>query len=395
MTRPLKIGIVAGEVSGDILGGSLMAAISNQNESVEFYGIGGTSMQSQGLHELASMDQLSVNGFVDPILRLWPLFRLLQSLKRQLAKMDVVVGVDFNVFNLLLERGIKKRGVPTAHYVSPSVYAWRRGRIKRIGKATDVVMALFPFEIQAYRDQAVRADFVGHPTADRFDPKTSKEQWLTSTRTQLNLPSEEFVLTVMPGSRRSELNFHFEIFLSAANRFKELASLPSLKVMIPTVHDSIYQQWEALQPDFSGLDVEVTRRPASEVLAASDLALIKSGTSTLEAMLVKTPMVVAYRVGAMTARIVRRMLKTDYVALPNILAREQLVPELLQDDASVENLAMSLLAVYRSDSSELHATFQELHQSLKQGAARRAAEVVLSLVSLEKEASEESVPEVD
>ena len=379
-SKPLKIGIVAGEASGDLLGSSLMAAIKRLNPSVEFHGIGGTTMLDEGIHPLADLEQLSVNGLVDPLLRLPSLYALFRRLSRELSGMDVVVGVDFNVFNLILERSVHKRGVPTAHYVSPSVYAWRRGRVKKIGRAVDVVMTLFPFETDVYREQGIRAEFVGHPTADRFVPETNKNALRASAREDIGLDGKDVVLCVMPGSRRSELKFHFELFLQAAERFKTLIANDSVKVLIPSGHRSTMDAWLTLKNQFPNLDVSVLDRKATDLLKASDIALVKSGTSTLEAMLVKTPMVVAYRLGSVTFRIIRSMLYIDHVALPNILAKRQLVPEFLQDDATPDTLAEALASQLQSDNANLQLSFRELHRELKQNASKKAAETVLSIV---------------
>lgn len=380
MTQPLQVGIVAGEVSGDILGASLMSEIANQVGDVNFLGIGGDNMLACGLKPIAGLDQLSINGFVDPILRLKPLLQLLLKLRRELSNVDVFVGVDFNVFNLLLERSLKKRGVPTAHYVSPSVYAWRRGRIKRIDKATDVVMTLFPFEIDVYQEQGVNAVFVGHPTADQFDPLTRKEDWKLQSRQRLGISNESFVLGVLPGSRKSELEFHFELFLNVAREFLQKSKVFNMKVMIPSVHEATSVFWDELKERYDELDVEITTFPGSDVLAASDLALVKSGTATLEALLVKTPMVIAYKVGTLTAKIVASLLKTQFVGLPNILAKKRLVPEHLQDDATVDNLTRSLLDLHEANHDELAETYSLIHQDLKRSAAAQAAETVISLV---------------
>lgn len=379
-SSPLKIGIVAGESSGDLLGSSLMAGIKRQVNEVEFHGVGGDTMLREGLHALADIDQLSVNGLVDPLLRLGSLYALFRRLSKQLRTMDVVVGVDFNVFNLILERSVRTRGVPTAHYVSPSVYAWRRGRIKKIGKAADVIMTLFPFETQVYNERNIRAEFVGHPTADRFDPKETKQQLINQKRKELGMDESQCVLCLMPGSRSSELKFHFDLFLQAARLFQEDSSLSSLKLLVPSGHRTTMRAWEELQPCYMDLDLDVVERPATDVLAASDIALVKSGTSTLEAMLVKTPMVVVYRLGAITSRIVRSMMYIDHVALPNILANERIVPEFLQDDATPMSLASALRVQLQADDTELQATFRTLHTQLKQNAAERAAATVLSLV---------------
>lgn len=378
--KPLRVGIVAGEASGDLLGSSLMAAITDRVPEVEFVGVGGETMLSHGLESLASIDNFSVNGFVDPLLRIGSLYRLLRRLIHELSSMDVVVGVDFNVFNLLLERGIRKRGVPTAHYVSPSVYAWRRGRVKRIGRAVDVIMTLFPFETRVYDDRGIKAVFVGHPTADRYDPDENKSTLMTKARTANGWASEPLILCLMPGSRGSEIGFHFELFLEAARIFQARIERRNVEVIVASRHPEVHRRWGETCGDFPSLNVQITDVDASQVLAASDVALVKSGTSTLEAMLMKTPMVVAYRIGSLTAKIVQSMMYIDHVALPNILANKTLVPEFIQDAATPQNLATALIDQLNRNDTTLTEEFASLHRSLKQNAAVRAAETVLSLV---------------
>ena len=357
-----------------------MAAISERNPEAEFVGVGGETMCAHGLKSLAEISQFAVNGFVDPLLRIGQLYRLLRQLIRELSRMDVVVGVDFNVFNLLLERGLRKRGVPTAHYVSPSVYAWRRGRVKRIGKSVDVIMTLFPFETEVYEDRGIRAVFVGHPAADRFDPAEDKSTLMTEARAANGWGSQSLILCMMPGSRRSEIRFHFELFLQAARVFQEQIDHASVNVLVPSGHPEVHQNWREISLDFPSLNLEITDVDATQVLAASDVALVKSGTSTLEAMLMKTPMVVAYRIGALTGKIVRSMMYIDHIALPNILANKTLVPEFIQDDATPQNLATALIEQLNRHDTTLTDEFKSLHTSLKQNAASRAAETVLSLV---------------
>ena len=357
-----------------------MAAISERMPDVEFVGVGGETMLAHELQSVASIDNFAVNGFVDPLLRIGSLYRLLRRLIRELSSMDVVVGVDFNVFNLFLERGLRKRGVPTAHYVSPSVYAWRRGRVKRIGRAVDVIMTLFPFETKVYDDRGVRAVFVGHPTADRYDPAENKSTLMTKARTANGWASESLILCLMPGSRGSEIGFHFELFLEAARIFQERVGQRNVEVVVAARHPEVHRRWQEISRNFPALNVEITDAQATQVLAASDVALVKSGTSTLEAMLMKTPMVVAYRIGALTAKIVRSMMYIDHVALPNILANKTLVPEFIQDDATPQNLAAALIEQLNRNDTALTDEFTSLHRSLKQNAADRAAETVLSLV---------------
>lgn len=357
-----------------------MAAISERKSNVEFVGVGGNTMLASGLTSLADMDHFAVNGFVDPLLRVGSLYRLLRLLVSELSTTDVVVGIDFNVFNLLLERRIRMRGVPTAHYVSPSVYAWRRGRVKRIEKAVDVIMTLFPFETAVYEERDIRAVFVGHPTADRFNPNEDKSSLMSKTRAANGWSSDSLILCLMPGSRGSEIGFHFELFLETARVLQEQVQHPRFEVIVAARHPQVHQKWQTMCSNFPSLSVEISSLSATDVLAASDIALVKSGTSTLEAMLMKTPMVVAYRMGALTVKIVQSMMYIDHIALPNILANKTLVPEYIQDEATPQNLANALFEQLNRDDITLLEEFASLHRSLKQNAASRAAETVLSLV---------------
>lgn len=379
----LTVGIVAGEASGDILAAPMMAAIRDTVPHVRFVGIGGPQMLKEGLESLFDIESLSMNGFVEPIKRLPSLLHILISLIRAFRAVDVVVGVDFNVFNLILERRMKKRGIPTVHYVSPSVYAWRRRRLRKIARSTDVMMTLFPFEPQLYRDAGIQAEFVGHPTADQHNPGLSKGEAREGSRQILGVSSQSTIVTLMPGSRRSEIQFHLPTFLKAAQLFCPLIESEQVTFLIPYLKKSAKANIEEYVADFPELDVRLLEDASWEALSASDVALIKSGTGTLEALFAKTPMVVAYVIGNLTFRIIRRMMYTDLVALPNILNGSQLVPEYLQQDATPENLAAALAEVYRSSSrsDEIIQRFTEIHTELKQGASKNAARAVLSAVA--------------
>ena len=380
----LRIGIVAGEASGDILGGRLMAAIRERVADVRFSGVGGETMLAQGLDALAPLDALSVNGFKDPLLRLPSLYRLLRRLRRHFvdAPVDVVVGVDFNVFNLLLERAVKSRGVPTAHYVSPSVYFWRSGRIDKIAKAADVVLALFPFEPALYEERGARAVFVGHPLADAIGAADGDEAARRRARTVLDVPAERDVIALLPGSRRSEIHFMGRCFLDAAALLRE--AFADAVFLVPTATASVHEALAAILAErkADGLDVRLIPGQSRTVIAAADLVLTKSGTATLETMLLRRPMVVAYRLGAVTAWLIRRLKTSAHVALPNILAGRELVPELLQEDATPRRLSEALAGQYRrcqADDSYFRAC-AHWHEALRQGGAGKAADVVLSLV---------------
>ena len=383
----LKVGIVAGEVSGDILGGRLMAAIRERRPQAHFVGIGGEAMRAEGIESVAPIDALSVNGFKDPLLKLPSLYRLLHRLKRRFLDdgMDVVVGVDFNVFNLMLERRVRQRGIPTAHYVSPSVYFWRRGRIKGIAKAADVVLALFPFEPALYAERGGNAVFVGHPLADEIGLDDGGAEARLRARRTLGVGEGESIVAMLPGSRRSEVDFLGRLFLDAAALLP--APFSDAVFLVPTPHERIHDAMAAVCATHAAsrerpLDVRLVRGQSRTVIAAADLVLTKSGTATLETMLLRRPMVVAYRLGALSAWLVQRLKRSDFVALPNILAGRELVPELLQDDATPERLAAALVEQHervRSDDDYLGAC-AHWHGRLRRNGAAKAAEAVLALV---------------
>lgn len=379
------IGILAGEPSGDRLGAGLMRALRARRRDVHFVGIGGPLMLAEGLECLVPMERLSVNGFVEPVKRLPELVRILRLLLARFRTEQPLafIGIDFNVFNFLLERLLKRRGLATAHYVSPSVYAWRRGRVRRIARSTDLLLTLYPFEPAFYADSTVQAVFVGHPLADEIDPEMSGDVAQRAARGRLALVGDGPVVAVLPGSRSAEVKLMAPGFLSACEKIK--AQLGPVRFVVPCLRPVIREAMEVLLESHPGLSVALYDGNARLALTACDAALVKSGTSTLEAMLLHRPMVVSYRLGELTYRVVRRLLRTPYVALPNILAGEALVPELLQHEATPEALAENLLAeLYRAErDDEYLSRFEVLHASLRRGANERAAEAVLDWLPAE------------
>lgn len=365
------------------MGSGLMRATRRHVPDVEFTGVGGERMLAEGLVARADMSRFNVNGFVDPVKRLPDLLRVLRDLVRCFTDtpMDAVVGVDFNVFNLLLERRVKRRGIPTAHYVSPSVYAWRRGRVKKIGRSTDVVMALFPFEPALYEDRGVRAVFVGHPFADEIGPADGGEEGRRAARSELGMQDDVTVIALLPGSRMSEIELLADTFLGAAVHLSE--SLRPCVFAVPCANGRIRSALEARCREFGGIEVRLVDGNARTVLAAADGALVKSGTGTLEAMLLRRPMAVTYRLGALTYRIVSALKRSEFVALPNILSGRAVVPELLQDDAQPERLAHALVAEMNraGRDADYFAEFERQHANLRRGASENAARTVLSLVN--------------
>ncbi len=382
-----KIGLLAGEASGDNLGAGLMAALRKQTDlkgQLHFMGVGGTRMLAQGLAPLADMDELAVNGFKDPILRLPKLIRLLRHLIRTFvdAKIDVFVGVDFNVFNFILEAALKKRGIKTVHYVSPSVYAWRAGRTKRVAKSADVVLCLYPFEPAFYEGLPVTAEFVGHPLADDIAADAGALPHKQAAREQLQIDPADNVLAVLPGSRGSEVDLMIAVFLDAAERF--CATHTNTRIVIPCLRPHLRTRIEQACRAHPDLPVVLHDGNARLPLLAADIALVKSGTSTLETMLLHRPMVVSYRLGALTYQLAKRVVHTPFVALPNILAGRELVPELIQDAATGEALAAALQQQWRRVQAEpgYLQNFTDLHEQLAQGADAKAAGAVVRLLKL-------------
>jgi lipid-A-disaccharide synthase len=376
----ITIGILAGEASGDQLGRGLMAELKRQYPGARFIGIGGAGMIGEGLECLAPIDRLAVNGFVDPFLRLPDLVRLLRLLLRRFdaVRPDVFVGVDFNVFNLLLERRLKRRGIATVHYVSPSVYAWRRGRIRRLAGAADMLLSLYPFEPPLYAGTPVRVVYVGHPLADAIGLDDGSDASRAQARRDLAVAPDGLLIALLPGSRLSEIRLMGETFLEAASVIAR--QRPGARFVLPCVGPAIAAWLDQARRRYPQLPLTAYQGNARLALRACDAALVKSGTSTLESMLLRRPMVVSYRLGTLSYQVVRRLLRTPYIAMPNILAGRRLVPELLQDDATPEALASAVLTELdkaRGDPEYLRE-FERLHRLLRRNADARAADAVAS-----------------
>ncbi|MEI7036386.1 lipid-A-disaccharide synthase [Fulvimonas yonginensis] len=386
------IAIIAGEDSGDQLGAELIAALRKRYPDARFAGIGGERMQREGFESWYDIRELSVMGFAEVIRHLPRLLRLRKALVARLleARPDVVVGIDAPDFNLGVERRLRQAGLRTVHYVSPSVWAWRERRAEKIGRSAERVLCLFPMEPAIYARHGVDARFVGHPLADRFALVSDR----VGARELLQLPQDAPLLAVLPGSRPSEIERLGAIFIEAARQVS--AALPGLRIVVPAANAQVHARLKALlakgpRDESAPLLIE---GHAHEAMIAADVVLLASGTATLEAMLAKRPMVVGYRVAPLSYRIARalNMLKTDVYALPNILARacglgpEPLVPELMQDDCTADNLARATLALFADSErrGRVVAAFEQLHRELRgplEGhAGERAAAAVADLL---------------
>jgi len=372
------IGMVAGESSGDFLGAQLVAALRERRPDLRFAGIGGPKMQAAGFDSWYPMERLAVRGYVE-VLRHYPgLLAMRRNLRRRLVKERpaVFIGIDAPDFNLDLEAALKRRRIPTVHYVSPSVWAWRGGRIKRIARCANQLLALFPFEPALYRDTGVGVTYVGHPLADEIPPGDITR----AVREQLRIPAGRRVFALLPGSRQSELKYMARTFIQVAKIM--LQWLPSALFLVPLASRETRIQFQIAlwEEQAEELPITILFGHAAEAIAASDAVLVASGTATLETALLGKPMVIAYRMSRWSWRLMSRMRYQPWVGLPNIIAGEFLVPELLQDEATPENLAQALMNVCHDPAmhERLPRRFARMHELLRQDASRRAADAVLA-----------------
>lgn len=376
--KPIKIAIVAGEISGDLLGGSLITALKDRYPNATFAGIGGERMQTAGLDSWFDMETLSVMGLFEVLGRLPTLLKLRRALIKQIVawQPDVFIGIDAPDFNLGVELKVKQAGIKTLHYVSPSVWAWRQKRVFNIAKATHRVLALLPFEKQFYDRFDVPCSFVGHPLADEIP----FEHDVAAVRSELGFADEDRILAMLPGSRRAEVAQLADLFLHTFATLKQ--AYPELKAVIPCANQQRHAELtEHLQAHPNIRDITLLHGNARKALIASDAVLLASGTAALETMLVNRPMVVSYKTHPITYWLGERLLKIDYVSLPNLLANKALVPELLQHDATVENLSAALTPLLDHPQPELQAQFAQLHQQLRQNASQQAAQAVADVIA--------------
>ena len=382
---PLRIGLVVGEASGDLLGAGLITALQENHPDAIFEGVAGPKMQALGCQSLYPMETLSVMGLVEPLKRLPALLRMRRGLIEHFIAQppDVFIGIDAPDFNLGIELRLKKAGIPTVHYVSPSVWAWRQGRIKKIARAVSHMLTLLPFEADFYQDHNVPVTFVGHPLADELPLQPDMQ----GARDQLNLPSETPIIALLPGSRQSEVALLGQLFLDTARLC--LKENPELSFVLPAANPARRRQIDGMLAEYEDLPVTVFDGQSHLVMEAADVVLLASGTTALETMLLKKPMLVSYKTGWLTYAIISRMLKVPYISLPNLLAGRELVPEVLQDDATAETLAELLLA--RLGNSALALTlrseFTKIHQQIKCNGNEKAAEAVLSVIAKQAEQS--------
>lgn len=379
--KPLKIAIVAGELSGDILGAGLVREFKKLHPTAEFFGIGGPRMQQEGFVSYWPMDRLSVMGLVEVVGRLGELLKIRKEVRDLCLKEkpDLFVGIDAPDFNLTLEGWLRNADIPVAHYVSPSVWAWKQGRLKKIARCVDHMLTLLPFEAEFYHRKNIPVTFVGHPLADELPMDVDQN----ACRDQLGLTKEHPVLAVLPGSRSNEVKYLGQTFIDTALRCCE--AMPELQVAIPCANElrrqQIEEQLEQVRPELRRC-FHLYDGMSREVMSASDSVLLASGTAALEAMLLKKPMVVAYKMAWLSHAIISRMIKVDHISLPNLIAGETLVPEMIQNDANVESLSELLLDRLQNPDNyrDLVERFYQMHHELKREASQVAAKALSDLI---------------
>jgi lipid-A-disaccharide synthase len=369
--------LIAGEMSGDILGVDLMRGLRKIFPDAIFEGIGGPKMQAEGFHSLFEMERLSVMGLIEPLKRLPELLHIRRTIlsRYRSSPPAVFIGIDSPDFNTPLELRLRRTGIKTVHYVSPSVWAWRQGRIKTIKKAVDLMLTLLPFEAEFYKQHDVPVCFVGHPLATQIPLNPDAD----SAKKQLQLDSHKPVLCVMPGSRAGEVALLADLFLEVAERIEQ--SVIGLQIVVPAANDARYDQLKHILLRHEHLNVTLLLQQSHLAMESADAILLASGTTALEGMLFKKPMVVSYRLGALTYALVSPFIKTPFVSIPNLLAGEMLVPELIQSAATLDALAAAVINALDADKNQaLIARFDSMHELLAVDSAALGAEAIRKLL---------------
>ena len=373
----IRIAMVAGEASGDLLASHLILALKAKLPNAVFYGVGGPKMLGQGFEAWHPLEKLAVRGYVEVLKHYRQISGIRKDLKRRLLAdpPDVFIGVDAPDFNLDLEKALKQRGIPSIHYVSPSIWAWRGKRIHKIGAAVSRILALFPFEPALYEQQGIPVSYVGHPLADMLPLEDGRN----AARELLDLSPQQPVFALLPGSRQSELHYMADTFIATAREIHK--SLPNALFLVPMATRETRLLFESAlyRCDARDLPIRMLFGHAHEAMMAADAVLVASGTATLEAALLKRPMAIVYKMAPFSHRLMRRMGYLPYVGLPNILAGRFVVPEFIQDDATPENLAQALLNFYadKATCARISDVFFDIHVQLKQNTAKKAAVAIL------------------
>lgn len=377
--RLLTIALVAGETSGDILGAGLIRALKSHYPHIRFVGIAGPKMQAEGCEAWYQMDELSVMGIVEVLSKLRRILAIRRQITKQLKllKPDIFIGIDAPDFNLSLEGKLKQSGIKTIHYVSPSVWAWKQKRVFKIKQNTNLILTFLPFEKAFYDKYHVPCQFIGHKMADDIDLYPDQNHM----REKLNIAPDKRVISLLPGSRHAEVTLLSEPFLKAAQLISQ--SIPNLHIIVPLTNQKRCQEFEQIKAQVApNLPIQLLLGHAREAMIASDAVILASGTATLECMLAKCPMVVGYKMKPFTFWLAKKLVKTPYISLPNILAGKQIVPELIQDECTPENIAHHMISLLNQDNQVLKETFLTLHQQIRCNADDQAAKAVLTVIGV-------------
>lgn len=373
--------LVAGEASGDTLGADLIQELKQRYPHARFVGIGGPKMQALGFESWVPMEKLSVMGLFEVLKHLPELLKIRKSLIQNLLDLrpDVFIGIDAPDFNFTVERRLKVAGIPTVHYVGPSVWAWREKRLEKIKQAVDGMLVLFPFEPTIYHKYQISVQYVGHPLANQVPEQPNTQQ----ARKKLGLPEAGQFTGILPGSRMSEINKMADVYIQAAAKLSII--YPEMQFIVPCVHEKAQKRIQQAVEQFAPkLPIHLFMQQAQTVMEASDQLIVTSGTATLEAALMQRPMVLSIKVHPISYWIMKRLATTQWIGLPNILAQQSLVPELIQAEATPEKIALELgrLVVDKQNRAKLLRAFKAQAELLKQPSAKLASEAIAQWAGL-------------
>jgi len=374
------IAIVAGESSGDLLGSHLIKSLKSVRSDLKFIGIAGPKMMKEGTNSFFLMEELSVRGYFEAFRKLFHLIKLRKTLLKQILneKPDLFIGIDAPDFNFWIEKQLKKKGVPVIHYVSPSIWAWRGNRLRKIKKSIDHMLTIFPFEKNIYSKANIQATFVGHPLAEMipFNPNKKKAQ------NKLKIINAYKVIALLPGSRQGEVKWHTQLLIDSATEISK--KIRDVKFLVPLPTRETYDIFSKIlfKNTHAELDIQLLIGHASDAINAADLVIVASGTATLETALYKKPMIVIYKMSSISWQILKRMRYLPFVSLPNILLNKFVVPELLQGDATSENISSKAFVILKDApyKKNLIIQFTKIHHQLKLNTSDRLNRVILKFI---------------
>ena len=374
------IAIVAGESSGDLLGSHLIRSLKSSRSDLKFIGIAGPKMMKEGAVSLFLMEELSVRGYFEAIRKLFHLIQLRKNLLNQILnqKPDLFIGVDAPDFNFWIERQLKKKGIPVIHYVSPSIWAWRGNRLRKIKKSVDHMLTIFPFEKNIYSKANIQATFVGHPLAEMIPLYSNKKK----AQDKLKIIKATKVIALLPGSRQGEVTWHAQLLIDSATEISK--RIRNVKFLVPLPTRETYDIFSKtlFKNTHAELDIQLLVGHASDAINAADLVIVASGTATLETALYKKPMIVIYKMSSISWQILKRMRYLPFVSLPNILLNKFIVPELLQSDATSDNISSKAIEILKNAPyrKNLLIQFTKIHHQLKQNTSDRLSKVILKFI---------------